>query len=93
MGAAALTSALGPEKRTTVEQFIVNRVDTIQKLILTTDGIHDYISKPKFESILGDKKYDGNDEKRIEELIKWAIKGKSSDNMTAIVVNLFGDKK
>lgn len=85
LGASALTSALGPEKRTTLEQFIVPRNNQIFYVILTTDGIHDYISKPKFETILST-----NDslEQKLNSLIKNAIINKSSDNLTAIIVDL-----
>lgn len=85
LGASALTSALGPQKKTTLEQFIIPRNDAIIYVILTTDGIHDYISKPKFESIVN---ADDGLEKKAENLIKNAIIYKSSDNLTATIVDL-----
>ena len=85
MGAAALTSALGPKKKTTLEEFIVPRKGFIKYIVLTTDGIHDYIEKHKFESVLSK----GNDLDDIgNNLIKTSIKGKSSDNLTVILVDL-----
>ncbi len=85
LGAAALTSALGPKKKTHVEQFIVENEPTVKYLILTSDGIHDYISKPNFETIISS---DSTDEQKSEVLIKQAIKGKSSDNLTAIILEV-----
>lgn len=90
LGASALTSALGPEKKTTLEQFVVPRNEEIFYIILTTDGIHDYISKPKFESILST---DDSLDNKINNLIKNAIMNKSSDNLTAIIVDLQEDQR
>lgn len=87
MGASALTSALGPQKTTHADTFILDR-DGIQYLVLTSDGVHDYISKPAFETILSsEQKIEG----KAEELILKAIRGKSSDNLTAVIVDL-GEK-
>ena len=82
MGAAALTSALGPTKKTTAEQFQVVNSNEIKSIILTSDGIHDYIAKPNFEKIVASN---GTLEKKTSTLIKYAIKGKSSDNLTVIL--------
>lgn len=110
-GAAALTSALGPNKKTNIEAFTIDSVlsNRSQKetksrwfsskkqddnknienqktyLILTSDGIHDYITKPNFESIIGSDK---TIEEKSEELISQAIKGSSADNLTCVIVEV-----
>lgn len=92
MGAAALTSALGPKKRTNVEQFVVNRnFNGLKYIVLTSDGIHDYIAVSRFTDILEDRK-EKNPLMRdkLLEIIKTAIKGKSSDNLTGVLVDLEG---
>ena len=83
MGAAALTSALGPTKKTTAEQFQVLNSSAVEYIILTSDGIHDYIAKPNFEKIISSK---GSLEKKADVLIKYAIKGKSADNLTVVIL-------
>ncbi len=90
LGASALTSALGPEKKTTLEQFIVPRTGPIFYVVLTTDGIHDYISKPKFETILSTNNTLTH---KLDSLIKNAIINKSSDNLTAIIIDLEEGKR
>lgn len=88
VGAAALTSALGPTKTVRIEPFEIDRDDSTRFVVLTSDGIHDYIAKPVFESILS--RADSIEEKG-EELIARAIKGKSSDNLTCLIVDLKGE--
>lgn len=92
MGAAALTSALGPKKRTNVEQFVVDRkFDGLKYIILTSDGIHDYIAVSRFTDILEDRKdKTPTMREKLLEIIKSAIKGKSSDNLTGVLVDLQG---
>lgn len=85
MGAAALTSALGPNKHAKPDAFVVQRAG-INYLVLTSDGIHDYIAKPTFEHIVRDHSLPLAI--RAEELIRRAIAGKSSDNLTTLIVEL-----
>ena len=87
MGAMALTSALGPRKTTNVNSFVLDHDDSIKYMVLTSDGIHDYVAKPKFENILAE---DTTLEDKTSTLIKQAIRGKSSDNLTIIIVDLKG---
>lgn len=88
-GAAALTSALGPTKKTDVDSFLLPLEDSIKYIILTSDGIHDYIAKPTFEKILFTEKK--SIEEKETEIIKQAIRGKSSDNLSIIIVDLEAD--
>lgn len=85
MGAAALTSALGPKKKTNIDVFNVENSSDIKYVVLTSDGIHDYISKPVFTQILNSDLTMNN---KAEELIVKAIKGKSSDNLTTIILEV-----
>ncbi|MCC3161013.1 MAG: protein phosphatase 2C domain-containing protein [Mollicutes bacterium PWAP] len=83
VSAAALTSSLGPNKSTTMEIHKYKAGKGIKKFLLTSDGIHDYIPKQVIEmTLMKNKKLKiiGN------ELIQRAINGKSSDNLTAIVM-------
>lgn len=88
VGAMALTSALGPKKHINVDTTILEKSDSLKYLVLTSDGVHDYISKPNFESILSSEK---SIDEKADTLIKQAIKGKSSDNLTVVIVDL-GDE-
>lgn len=84
-GAAALTSALGPNKKTNIEAFSIDKENGPKTLILTSDGIHDFITKPRFEMIMN-----SNDslENKTQTLINDAIKGGSSDNLTCVIVEV-----
>ncbi|WKX02718.1 PP2C family protein-serine/threonine phosphatase [Candidatus Mycoplasma mahonii] len=85
IGAAALTSALGPKKKAFAEQFLIENDEKTKYVILTSDGIHDYIAKPNFEKIIA---ADASLNKKAMTLIRQAIKGKSSDNLTIIILEL-----
>lgn len=84
VGAMALTRALGPTKKGSVDCFELQS-QGIEYLLLTSDGIHDYIPKPVIEKIIT-----SNDDlqSKVNELISTAIKGKSSDNLTAILLEV-----
>ncbi len=86
LGAAALTSALGPNKKAKIDSFLINFDKNIKYVILTSDGIHDYIDKDIFEKIISSKKI--SLEKKSDNLIKQAIKNKSSDNLTNIILEV-----
>lgn len=87
-GATALTSALGPSKKTNIEAFNIeeNKTGNKRVIILTSDGVHDYIEKPKFELIMSQK--NTNIDKKCKILIDEAIKGRSADNLTAVIVEV-----
>ena len=85
-GATALTSALGPNKKSKLLDVIsVTRDGNEKYVILTSDGIHDYIGNHVFEKILTD-----NDDISImaDELIIKALRGKSADNLTTVIVEV-----
>lgn len=85
-GAAALTSALGPTKTTKLETFVLENDPSLKYLVLTSDGVHDYVSKPNFEAIVGDAHMTIED--KGLKLITQAIRGKSSDNCTVVIVEV-----
>ncbi|CAM9153855.1 PP2C family serine/threonine-protein phosphatase [Mycoplasma marinum] len=87
LGGAALTSALGPRKTTRIDAFQVSINKETEYIIQTSDGIHDYLTKPQFESIVGSKK---PLEEICDELIETAIKGNSGDNLTIAIVKVRG---
>ncbi|MBR2999034.1 MAG: serine/threonine-protein phosphatase [Mycoplasmataceae bacterium] len=86
-GAAALTSALGPSKKTNIEAFNIDENNSPNKrfLLLTSDGIHDYIEKPQIELIMG-QNVDMLEKAKV--LISEAIKGRSTDNLTVVIVEV-----
>ncbi|MCP4336761.1 MAG: serine/threonine-protein phosphatase [Mycoplasma sp.] len=85
LGGDSLTSALGPKKTTRVDAFQVAIKTGIKYLILTSDGIHDFMTKPQFEQIVGS---DIPINEIALELIRVAIKNESSDNCTVVIVKV-----
>lgn len=55
-------------------------------LVLTSDGIHDFITKPHFESIISNPL--SSIEEKSQELISAGIKGSSTDNLTCVIVEV-----
>ncbi len=88
VGAAALTSALGPTKNTSIKPYEIPRTSDTAFVVLTSDGVHDYIAKPIFEQILS---VDSTIEEKGEHLIEKAIRGRSSDNLTCVIIDLRGE--
>lgn len=85
-GASALTSALGPIKKTNIEAFAISGTAVENPLlVLTSDGIHDYISKPNFEMVLA---ANSSFEEKSETLIKDAIRGGSTDNLSIVILEV-----
>lgn len=84
-GAAALTSALGPNKKTNIEAFTIDNSHDRRTIILTSDGIHDYITKPNFEMIVSGN---GTLFEKTDKLINQAIMGESTDNLTIIMLEV-----
>lgn len=84
-GAMALTSALGPSKKSSVDTFILDRTHSLEYIVLTSDGVHDYLSKPQLEQILTNV---SSLEKKVSEIIKTSIRMKSADNVSAIIVDV-----
>ncbi|OYD26638.1 protein phosphatase [Mycoplasma testudineum] len=84
--ATALTSALGPRKKTNLEVFEISEDSKAKYLILTSDGVHDYITKQHFEAVIAAKT---DLEYKATTLIKDAIDGKSTDNLTILITEVY----
>lgn len=85
-GASALTSALGPSKKSSADVHIVNFDNEKKYLILTSDGIHDFITKPYIERIIGTDKY--TIKEKANRLIDAAMENNSTDNLTIIIMDV-----
>lgn len=83
---ASLTSALGPDKRTKIEVFdLSSQYEHVYSLLVTSDGVHDFIEKPKMEMILRENL---NAEDMTKKLVEEALDNKSTDNCSAGMVVL-----
>ncbi len=85
IGGSALTSALGPKKTTRIDAYNISIDESTKYVIQTSDGIHDYITKPEFERIVSS---DIDLEEICNELISSGIKGESADNLTIAIVKV-----
>ncbi len=85
IGGAALTSALGPKKTTRVDAYQISLDKDLKYIISTSDGVHDFMTKPQFEQIISS---DASIKEIADELVKVAIKNKSTDNCTVTIVEV-----
>ncbi|WP_444704962.1 PP2C family protein-serine/threonine phosphatase [Mycoplasma sp. 332] len=81
-----LVSCLGPNKNMKCDSFLLKSSEEIKYILLTSDGIHDFVDKPTIEQILLDKKL--NLDKKAQKLIDIAKKNQSRDNLTALILEL-----
>ena len=77
-----LTSALGPKKDSKVDIFITP-LEKIGMIIITSDGVHNHISKEEIIKILKNKEVLKN---KVEAIVNKALFNKSTDNATSVVV-------
>ncbi|WP_406617406.1 PP2C family protein-serine/threonine phosphatase [Mycoplasmopsis adleri] len=84
---AALTSALGPDKKLkiAVTTIMPNDYKSVYSLIVTSDGVHDFIDKPEMEQRLRQAK---SAQKLTEELVLCALDNHSTDNSSCGIVVL-----
>ncbi|MBU4690988.1 protein phosphatase 2C domain-containing protein [Mycoplasma zalophi] len=80
-----LVSALGPKKNGMADTFSVHKNSNPKYIILTSDGIHSFVSKILFETILNDN---SSIDKKADKLIKNAIELKSNDNLTCLIMEI-----
>lgn len=80
-----LTSALGPNKNTKIDTYLIN--DNVGTFVLTTDGVHDYIDSETFTEILVSKK---RLKSKAKEIIEFALNNFSTDNLSLIIVDMMG---
>ncbi|UWD34464.1 PP2C family protein-serine/threonine phosphatase [Mesomycoplasma molare] len=92
-GAKSLISSLGPKKLMEIDFLSSNMNELIDKkennevfFLLTTDGVHDFLSKSIIENILFLKNQ--NIEYKGKLLIQQALENNSSDNLTLILVEI-----
>lgn len=81
-----LTSCLGPYKVMVPDGHAFNRNSNSQYIILTSDGLHDFIEKPLFERVIQNKK--NSLEEKALNLINYAKKNHSNDNISIIIVRV-----
>ncbi|MDC8937619.1 PP2C family protein-serine/threonine phosphatase [Metamycoplasma hyosynoviae] len=81
-----LTSCLGPNKVMTPDGFVYSKESKAKYIVLTSDGLHDWVEKPLFERII-----QANNltlEEKANTLINYAKKNMSNDNMSIVLVEL-----
>ncbi|MGV2392474.1 UNVERIFIED_CONTAM: hypothetical protein O8I53_05565 [Campylobacter lari] len=84
---AALTSALGPSKTTTIEVFTLTgkQFNLIYAILASSDGAHDFIDNHALEMML---KKDEKAQTIADEIVNYSLKQKSTDNSTVGLVIL-----
>ncbi|QJR44226.1 PP2C family protein-serine/threonine phosphatase [Mycoplasma miroungirhinis] len=80
-----LVSALGPKKNAIAETYNIHKDSNPKYIILTSDGIHSFIPKILFETILNDN---SPIEQKANKLVKNAIELKSNDNLTCLIMEV-----
>jgi protein phosphatase len=78
-----LTSSLGPTKETKVDVF-QTEITKPGVLIVTSDGIHQFVSEKFIVEKILDKKLQLN--VKVNEIMNEAIRNKTNDNMTIVAV-------
>ncbi len=82
--ASLLTSVIGINKKTNIDVSFL-KTNNFKKLLLTSDGIHDYLYNHQIETILNSD--DGADLK-AQKLITQASEQGSNDNLTSVLIEL-----
>ena len=81
-----LTSCLGANKVMTPNGNVYNKESNAQYVILTSDGLHDWVEKPLFERTIQSKSL--SLEEKADSLINFAKKNMSNDNMSIVLVEI-----
>ncbi|TPR54726.1 PP2C family protein-serine/threonine phosphatase [Metamycoplasma neophronis] len=81
-----LVSCLGPNKTMQSDGFFIKGQASVKYILLTSDGVHDFIEKPQIELILQNRKM--TLEEKCDKLITIAKKNLSRDNLTVELVEL-----
>ncbi|WP_406614414.1 PP2C family protein-serine/threonine phosphatase [Mycoplasma corogypsi] len=86
----ALTSSICVSGNTKVEiyEFSNNSYKNSVKILLTSDGVHEFVDQTVLQNIL--LKYK-DPKKIVSEIVKQATFGSSNDNMSAVVLTLEGN--
>ncbi|WP_029512916.1 PP2C family protein-serine/threonine phosphatase [Mycoplasmopsis iners] len=84
--AHALTSALGPNKKTKIEVFDIGHIyDSIQAIIASSDGMHGFVSSATIENIMATKQ---SVEDKCKALVEQALLNQSTDNISVGIVEM-----
>ncbi|AVN63586.1 protein phosphatase [Mesoplasma florum] len=81
-----LTSAIGPNKNTKIDTYLLN--DNVGTFVLTTDGVHDYIDAETFTEILSSKR---RLKSKAKDMIEFAMNNFSTDNLSLLIVEMMGE--
>ncbi|MCS4536692.1 protein phosphatase 2C domain-containing protein [Mycoplasma sp. CSL7475-4] len=82
----ALTSALGPLKKTKIEIFDLSAsIKAVHSILCTSDGVHNFLEKPSIELII---KKEIKAQKIVEVLVQEALDNRSTDNASAVYASL-----
>ncbi len=82
--ASLLTSVIGIDKKTNIDISFLN-IKNFKSLLLTSDGIHDYLYSHQIETILN--KEIAIDAK-LDRLISQALEQGSNDNLTGVLIEI-----
>ncbi|QNM93404.1 serine/threonine-protein phosphatase [Mycoplasma sp. Pen4] len=87
-----LTSAVAPEFHTLIEVFEIQPkgFDNIDKILLTSDGIHGFVENYEMEYYIRTSE---TLEKAANKIIDQAWIGETTDNMTLVLLDIKHDKK
>ncbi len=86
-----LTSSLGPNKNTNADFFLTKLVSDNGYILMSTDGVHNYISDISLMKII--KSNSKTMEEKVDAIIEKAYNNNSNDNMTFILINYKKNKE
>ncbi|ADE19815.1 PP2C family protein-serine/threonine phosphatase [Mycoplasma crocodyli] len=88
----ALTSSIGPTKKTTIEMFEITpeSYKKISHLFLTSDGIHGFVPDDELQVAMSNTKK--NNEQKMLSILEMAELNNSNDNMSIILIDLIGEE-
>ncbi|NQX83210.1 MAG: serine/threonine-protein phosphatase [Mycoplasmataceae bacterium] len=79
-----LTSSLGPNKKTTVDLFVTELKSKNGYILMSSDGVHNFISDISWMKIIKSKSK--SNEYKVSKVIKTAYENGSNDNITFILI-------
>lgn len=77
-----ITNCFGGGKEALINKLSVTRYQSISTLLLTTDGVHDYVDVDNLERILNNET---TGEEKCEQILSLALAAGSKDDMTVIL--------
>ncbi|WP_041593747.1 PP2C family protein-serine/threonine phosphatase [Mycoplasmopsis cynos] len=87
-----LTSAIGANLETKIDFIVLenNFENPITKILLTSDGIHEFLTNDQIHFILSNKK--DTTLQKLNSLVTLSLISESNDNMSAILMEIKNDK-